>query len=127
MAKITIIFALLLFVVSAVGCYGPENLHAAALFPAVFGVLLAIFGVLTLALKSKVKILTHISSAVGILGLLVSTLLALNGYGSARSEGVDVDKILLEYRLAMSGVLLIYLNFCIHAFMNARAARRGED
>jgi len=40
---------------------------------------------------------------------------------------VDVDKVLLEYRLATAAVLLVYVNFGIHAFMNARAARQKLD
>ncbi|GEM_PF-1818601 len=127
MAKITLGFAFLLFVLSAGGYAWKDNLHTAALVPAVFGLLLAVFGTLSLLTKGRNPILAHAGSVVGIIGLLASALLALNGYGMARSEGVDVDKVLLEYRLATAAVLLVYVNFGIHAFMNAHAARQKLD
>ena len=127
MTKMTLGFAFLLFVLSAAGYAWKDNLHTAALVPTVFGLLLAVLGILSLLTKGKNPILAHAGSVVGIVGLLASALLALNGYGTARSEGVDVDKVLLEYRLAMATVLLVYVNFGIHAYLNARAARQKQD
>jgi hypothetical protein len=122
MAKITIVFAVLLVALGAGGYFWKESLQAAAVYPAVTGVLLGIFGFAAISPDEKRrKIFMHVNVTIGALGFLVSVVMALNGYGSARSEGVDVDNVLLCYRLAMAAVLLIYIQLCVRSFIAARA------
>jgi hypothetical protein len=122
MAKITIVFAVLLIALGAGGYFWKESLHAAALYPAITGVLLGIFGFVAISPDEKRrKIFMHVNVTIGGLGFLVSVVMALNGYGSARSEGVDVDNVLLCYRLAMAALLLIYIQLCVRSFIAARA------
>jgi hypothetical protein len=122
MAKITILFAVLLVLLGAGGYYWKESLHAAALYPDITGILLAIFGVAAISPSEKRrKIFMHVNVTIGLLGFLLSAGMALNGYGSARSAGEDVDMNLLYYRLSMAVVLLVYIQLCIRSFIAARA------
>jgi len=133
MAIISIIFGLLLLGLGASG-YELKPLLAdpaikdAAIYPIIVGAALVLFGILARSKSEKLrKIFAHVNASFGVIGFLLSAVLALNGYGSARSEGVDVDNLLLYYRLAMTVILLVYINLCIHSFLNARAARKAAE
>jgi len=126
MAIITAVFGVLLVAVGGYG-FGPKaNLHDFAIYPVVFGVLLLLCGLAGIKRNPKfAPILGYIQGGIAVLGLLLSALMALNGYGSARSEGVDVDTMLLYYRLAMTVVLLFYMNLWLRTFLNERAQRKA--
>jgi hypothetical protein len=125
MAKTTIVFGILLLGLGVGGYEWKENLHAAALYPVIAALFLLVGGILALGPKEKKRAtLLYVNTGLGGLWMLASALMALNGYGSARSEGIDVDNVLLDYRLAMAGILLIYINLCVRAILALRARQR---
>lgn len=126
MPIVTVVFGVLLALLGVGGFEWKETTHAFALFPVVFGVLLIVTGILTKSKNAKRhEIFLYASSGVAVLGMLLSALMALNGYGSARSEGVDVDMDLLHYRLIMAATLFLYLNIVVRSIMNLRAAKKA--
>jgi hypothetical protein len=131
MGIVTIVFGVLLLALGVTG-YEWKTLSADpdvigwAIYPLIFGVLMVITGFVARSKNAKVRdILVYVNAGIGVLGLLLSALMALNGYGSARSEGVDVDNILLYFRLSMSLILLIYTNVSVRAVLNLRAVRKA--
>jgi uncharacterized membrane protein len=126
MAIVTVVFGLLLLGLGGYGYKGPADLQGAALYPVIFGVLLVVFGLLARSKSEKMRmIVSHINASVGLIGMLLAAVVALNTYGTARSNGDDPDMVLIKYLLAMAVVLLVYLNLCIRSFLNARAARKA--
>jgi hypothetical protein len=67
----------------------------------------------------------HINVTVGLLGLIGAIAAALQGYGHARSLGVNPDYIALAAKLTMAVLLLIYVNLCVRSFIQARRSRKG--
>ena len=47
----------------------------------------------------------------------------IDGYGTARSAGIESDHEAMGYKLAMADLLLIYVNLCVRSFIDARRAR----
>lgn len=126
MPIVTIVFGVLLALLGAGGFEWKETAHSFAMFPIVFGVLMIVTGILTKSKNARQhEIFLYASAAVALLGMLLSALMALNGYGSARSEGVDVDMDLLHYRLAMAATLFVYLNIGVRSILNLRAAKKA--
>jgi len=128
MALITVVFGLILAGLGGYGYKGPADLQSVALYPVVFGVLLIVFGLLARSKSEKMRmIVSHIYASLGVIGMLLAAVIALNTYGTARSNGDDPDMFQIKYLLVMAGILLVYLNFCIRSFMNARAARKAAE
>jgi uncharacterized membrane protein HdeD (DUF308 family) len=126
MPVLTCIFGVLLVALGVGGLEWKETLHSSAISPIVFGLLMIVSGILTKSKNEKRhETFLYISSGVAVLGLLLSALMALNGYGSARSEGVDVDVDLLRYRLVMAATLFVYLNLSVRSILNLRAAKKA--
>jgi steroid 5-alpha reductase family enzyme len=125
MAKVTIVFAILLIILGLVGFYGTGAIHHTALIPAWWGIAMGIFGVLAISPnEGRRKLFMHVNVTLGTLGFLGGIITAIQGYGSARSAGVDPDYIAMTFKLIMAGLLLIYVNFCIRSFIAARRARQ---
>ena len=124
-AKVTIVFGVLLMVLGFVGFFGTGSVHPTALIPTWFGLALVIGGILSISSsESRRKIFAHVNVTVGLLGLLGAAGKALQGYGHARSLGVDPDYKAIGSRLVMAGILLIYVNLCIRSFIQARRLRQ---
>jgi hypothetical protein len=125
MAKVTLVFASLLIALGLAGFFGTGSQHYTALIPTWFGVALGVFGVLAMSpSESRRKLFMHVNVTIGLLGFLGSLAEAIRGYGHARSEGVDPDMIALGSKLAMAGLLLVYVLLCVRSFIEAR--RQGK-
>jgi peptidoglycan/LPS O-acetylase OafA/YrhL len=126
MAKVTIVFGVLLIALGLVGFFGTGSIHPTALIPTWFGLALIAGGFLSISSsESRRKIFAHINVTVGLLGLLGAAGKALQGYAHARSLGVDPDYKAIGSQLVMAGILLIYVNLCIRSFIQARRLRQG--
>ena len=126
MAKITILFGVLLIVLGLVGFFGTGSIHYTALIPTWFGIALGLGGILAISPSEKRrKIFMHINVTVGLIGLIGAIVVALQGYGSARAAGHDPDYIALTAKLTMAALLLIYVNLCVRSFIQARRSRQG--
>lgn len=125
MAKVTIVFGILLIVLGLVGYFGTGSAHPTALIPTWFGLALGVGGFLAISPSEKRrKIFMHINVTIGLVGLIGALAAALQGYGHARSLGVDPDYIALAAKLVMALLLLIYVNLCVRSFIQARRSRK---
>ncbi len=121
MAKLTIVFAILLAVLGIAGYFCPSSIHAIALMPVWWGIVLGICGYLTASgTETRKKAFLYINTAIGILGFLYALGSAINAYGAARTEGVDPNLFVIYDRLIMAVILLVFLNIAVPAVLKAR-------
>jgi uncharacterized membrane protein len=124
MAKITVVFAVLLIILGLVSYFGTGSQHPTALIPTWFGVALGVFGLLAMSPEaSRRKLFMHINVTIGLLGFIGAAWRALSSYGHARSEGIAPDHIALAAQATMAGLLLIYVLMCVKSFIDARRER----
>jgi hypothetical protein len=124
MAKVTLVFALLLVLLGLVGFVGTGSQHYTALIPAWFGLALGVFGFLAISpSEGRRKLFMHINVTIGLLGFLGGASEAIRGYLAATSKGVAPDMIALASKLTMTGLLLVYVILCVRSFIAARRAR----
>jgi len=121
MAKITIVFAVLLIILGLASYFGTGSQHPTALIPTWFGLALGIGGFLAISPKeSRRKLFMHINVTIGLVGFIGAAWRALSSYGHARSEGIVPDRIALAAQATMAGLLLIYVLMCVKSFIDAR-------
>jgi len=121
MAKITIVFAILLIVLGLVGFFGTGGIHPTALIPTWWGVALGIFGLLAVSPDAgRRKLFMHINVTIGLLGFIGAAIVAIQGYMHETSAGIPHDMIALASKLTMAGLLLIYVILCVRSFIAAR-------
>jgi hypothetical protein len=124
-AKVTLVFALLLVALGVAGYYYTGAIHPTALIPMWFGIALGICGFLAISpSERRRKIFMHINAAIGVIGFIGALVTAIQGYGSARTQGIAVDYIALWDKLIMAAILLVYVNLCVQSFFKARRARQ---
>lgn len=125
MAKVTMVFGILLIILGLVGFYGTGAVHHTALIPTWFGLALGVFGFLAISPnEGRRKLFMHINVTIGLLGLIGAIASALHAYGHARSLGMDPDYKALASQLTMAGLMLIYVNLCVRSFIQARRSRQ---
>jgi hypothetical protein len=121
MAKVTLIFALLLVVLGLAGYLGTGSLHPTALIPMWIGLALGICGFLAISPnEGRRKLFMHINVTIGLLGFLGGAIEAARGYLHAASAGVTPDPIALASKLTLAGLMLIYVVLCVRSFIAAR-------
>jgi len=121
MAKLTLVFAVLLVALGVVGYVGTGSLHPTALIPAWIGLALGVFGFLAISPnESRRKLFMHINVTIALLGFLGAAVKAVQGYVHARSIGVEPDQIAIGSQVAMAGLLFIYVILCVRSFIAAR-------
>jgi hypothetical protein len=124
MAKVTLLFAVLLIVLGLVSFFGTGSQHPTALIPTWFGLALGVFGFLAISpVEARRKLFMHINVTIGLLGFLGAAWRAIQSYGHARSEGVAPNAIALGAQVTMAGLLLIYVAMCVKSFIDARRSR----
>jgi len=110
MARVTLLFAVLLIARVLVGFLGTGSLHPTALIPTWFGLALGIGGLLAISpSESRRKLFMHINVTLACWasGAAVE---AVRGYVHAASAGLAPDQIALASKLTMSGLMLIYVS-----------------
>ena len=121
MAKVTLVFAVLLIALGLVGYFGTGAQHMTALIPAWFGVALGFGGLLAISpSESRRKLFMHINVTLGLIGFIGGAIEAIRGYVHAKSAGLQPDEIALASKLTMTGLLLIYVILCVRSFIAAR-------
>jgi len=126
MAKVTLVFAVLLMALGLAGYLGTGSLHPTALIPAWVGLALGIFGFLAISpSESRRKLFMHINVTIALLGFLGGAAEAIRGYVHAAAAGLEQDRIALASKLTMAGLLLIYVILCVRSFMAARRSRKA--
>jgi uncharacterized membrane protein len=124
MAKVTLIFAVLLIALGLGSYFGTGSQHPTALIPTWFGLALGLCGLLAMSPDAgRRKLYMHVNVTIGLLGFLGAASRAIISYGHARSEGIEPDRIALGAQLTMAGLLIIYVLMCVRSFIEARRAR----
>jgi len=121
MAKVTIVFAVLLIALGLAGFLGTGSIHPTALIPTWFGLALGIGGLLAISPSpGRRRLFMHVNVTVGLLGFIGAAVEAIRGYLHAQSAGIPVDQIAFASKLTMAGLLLIYVILCVRSFIAAR-------
>jgi len=122
MAKLTVVFGVLLIALGAVA-FVLLGHHPHTLIPAIFGLLLAIFGALAITDDAKKRMLfMHIAVTVGLLGFLgtipgiIGVIQMAAGHATARPDAAKVQAI-------MGTLCLIFVLLCVRSFIAARRSR----
>jgi hypothetical protein len=123
LAGTTIAFGVVLIVLGVAGYLGSGGVSMTALIPAVFGALLALFGVLARN-EGMRKHAMHGAVLVGLLGFLGSArgLLQL----PALLSGGEVARPTAVFaQSAMALLMLLFVVLCVRSFINARVRRNN--
>jgi hypothetical protein len=124
MAKITILFGIILILLGGFGYVATGSHAPTALIPCYVGALLAVLGFLAQTSDVKRRMLfMHIAVTIGLLGFLgtlkggiVDYILMLDGRQFPHPAAV-------EEKAAMSALLLVFVILCVRSFIAARRAR----
>jgi hypothetical protein len=124
LAKLTIVFGILLIILGA-GAFVALEHHPHTLIPAGFGLLLVIFGALANTPDSKRRMLfMHIAVTIGLLGFLgtIPGILATlrRAFGQIVASPVRDAAIV---QTIMGTICLIFVALCVRSFIQARRAR----
>ena len=121
MAKVTLVFGVLLAALGLAGYLGTGSIHFTALIPLWFGLALGLGGFLAISpSENRRKLFMHINVTVALLGFIGATVEAVRGYVHATSAGMPPDKIALASKVTMAVLLLIYVVMCVRSFIAAR-------
>jgi hypothetical protein len=121
MAKVTLVFAVLLMALGLVGFVATGSAHPTALIPTWIGIALGIGGLLAISpSESRRKLFMHVNVTIGLLGFLGGAAEAVRGYVHAASLGIEPDQAALASKAALAGLMLIYVILCVRSFINAR-------
>ncbi|MBA3916275.1 MAG: hypothetical protein H0X25_21000 [Acidobacteriales bacterium] len=125
MAKLTLVFALLLILLG-VAVFVATGSHApTALIPAYFGIVLGILGLAANTPDSKRRMLfMHIAVTVGLVGFIFPGWRAL-GSLIAQSHGTLIaHPVAMREQFAMALLCLIFVLLCVRSFIAARRLRK---
>jgi len=123
-ARVTIIFAVLLIALGLVGFFSTGSIHYTALIPTWFGIALGVFGILAISpSETRRRLFMHINVTIGLLGLIGAAVEAGRGYAGAIAKGLAPDSIALAAKLVMVALLLIYVILCVRSFIQVRRSR----
>ena len=123
MARVTVVFGVLLIVLGGVSYWLTHEISLTALIPAAFGILLIVFGMLADSPNQKRrKLMMHIAVTLGLIGFLFTA----SSLGSAvqLAQGkVFPYPAMVKEKAAMSLLMLIFVILCVRSFIVARRAR----
>ncbi len=123
MAKLTILFGVLLILVGVAGFVATGHTHPTALIPAGFGLLLILFGSQANTEDSKKRMLwMHIAVTVGLIGFLATIPADIDVIRLSRGTVFPHPIAVLE-KAGMSLLCLLYVALCVRSFIAARRQR----
>ena len=123
MAKLTIVFGLVLILLGVFGFVVTGHHAPTALIPAIVGAILAALGALANTEDAKKRMLyMHIAVTIGLLGFL-GTVKSIVDYIEMVNGRQFPHPVAVEEKAAMAGVLLVFVILCVRSFISARRAR----
>jgi hypothetical protein len=124
MAKLTIVFGILLVLVAAAGFVATGSSHPTALIPGAVGLLFVLFGALANSPDAKKRMLwMHVSVTVALLMFLGTIKSDIDVFRLA--HGVEFPHpIAIEEKAATSLLCLLFVLLCVRSFIAARRERR---
>jgi hypothetical protein len=121
LATTTIGFGVVLILLGLGGYFGTGMASPTALIPAVFGLLLAVFGAMARDDKKR-KMAMHIAVTVGLLGFL-GTVPGLLKLGTLLSGGEVARPAAVIAQSIMAVLMAVYVAMCVKSFIDARKKR----
>lgn len=119
MAKVTLVFALLMMALGLVGYLGSGHQHPTALIPFWWGLALGIFGILALSpSERRRKVFMHVNVTIGLLGFIGGLVEGIRGWGKPTLGPYLISAE--TAKLWMAALMLIYVLLCVRSFINAR-------
>jgi hypothetical protein len=123
MAKITVLFGVLLIILGAASFILTGHKAPTSLIPAGVGVLLIVFGALAETPETRRRMLfMHIAVTVGLLVFLFTAPALFSAFQLFKGKLFPYPAA-IEEKAAMSVLLLIYVVLCVRSFIAARRSR----
>ncbi len=123
MAKVTVLFGVLLIILGVVSFIGTGSKFPTSLIPVAFGILLTTFGGMAETPVSKRRMLfMHIAVTVGLLGFLATATSLVQVVQLFKGKLFPYPAA-IEEKAAMSLLMLIYVLLCVRSFITARRSR----
>jgi fucose 4-O-acetylase-like acetyltransferase len=123
MAKITVLFGVLLIVLGVTSYLLTGHKFPTSLIPVAFGILLVTFGGLAETPETRRRMLfMHIAVTVGLLGFLATAPALISAVQLFKGKLFPYPAA-IEEKAAMSLLLLIYVVLCVRSFVAARRSR----
>jgi fucose 4-O-acetylase-like acetyltransferase len=123
MAKITVLFGVLLIILGAASFILTGHKFPTSLIPVAFGILLVTFGGLAETPETRRRMLfMHIAVTVGLLGFLATAPALVSAVQLFKGKLFPYPAA-IEEKAAMSVLLLIYVVLCVRSFIAARRSR----
>jgi hypothetical protein len=117
MAKVTLVFAVLLIALGMAGYLGTGSAHSTALIPAWIGLALGFGGLLAISPnEGRRKLFMHINVTIGLLGFLGTVVEIVRSFVAA----ISPDPIALAAKITLAVLLLVYVLLCVRSFIAAR-------
>lgn len=125
MAKLTVVFGILLILLGIASFVATGSSHYTALIPCAFGLLLTLFGALAKTEDVKKRMLwMHIAVTVGLIGFLFTTPGLIDVIRMAR--GIAVRRpAAAEAQAVMWLICGTFVALCVRSFIAARRTRIG--
>jgi fucose 4-O-acetylase-like acetyltransferase len=123
MAKITVLFGVLLIILGAASFILTGHKFPTSLIPVAFGILLVAFGGMAETPETRRRMLfMHIAVTVGLLGFLATAPALVSAVQLFKGKLFPYPAA-IEEKAAMSVLLLIYVVLCVRSFIAARRSR----
>jgi hypothetical protein len=123
MAKLTVLFGILLILLGGASFILTGHTHYTSLIPAGFGILLIIFGRLAETPETRRRMLfMHIAVTIGLLGFLATAPALVSAVELFKGKLFPYPAA-IEEKAAMSALMLIYVLLCVRSFIAARRTR----
>lgn len=123
MAKLTLVFGILLTGLGAAGFFLTGSEHPTALIPAGFGLVLCVCGALANTEDNKRRMLwMHVAVTVGLIGFLGSGVMVALKYIWAHGEPF-MNPRAVEAQAAMCVLCGVFVGLCVRSFIAARRSR----
>jgi hypothetical protein len=117
MAKVTLVFAVLLVALGLAGFLGTGSQHPTALIPAWIGLLLGLFGWMAIrSNEDRRRLFMHINGTIGLVGFVGTVAEIVRNLASSK----ELDMTALEAKMALAWLLLIYIALCARSCRTAR-------
>ncbi len=122
MAKLTIVFGVLLVVLGIAGFIGTGSEHKTALIPSYFGAVIALCGVIALNPALRMHAM-HGAVTVGLLGFIGSVVMVIKGAATAASQGSITRPVAFACQVIMLILTGLFVGLCVRSFIAARRNR----
>jgi hypothetical protein len=124
-AKLTIVFGILLVVLGIAGFVGTGSEHKTALIPAYFGAAITLCGVIALNPSLRMHGM-HGAVTVGLLGFIGSVVMVGKGAATAARQGSVARPVAFACQVIMLVLTGLFVALCMRSFISARRNRISD-